>query len=146
MSSTNRELEPLRCPHNAEVPFHSRAMCVAGGLNDLLHSHQPPLHLCTLFHTTTNTKHFTPGGWPVTPGVTDLQWDHCCRVIQLFHPSTPSCHPRHHLKPKNANTEAAFLCRPRRDCLPLKSFVNAPNPTLIPSLGVKGVLSRDMCQ
>lgn len=133
---------PSQC--RAAFSFKGHVCCRRPELSAALPS--TPLHLSTLFHTTANTKHFTPGGWPVTPGVTDLQWDHCCRVIQLFHPSTPSCHPRHNLLPKNANTEAAFHCRLRRDCLPLKSFVNAPDPTLIPLLGVKGVLSRDMCQ
>ncbi len=42
MSSTNEELEPLRCPHNAELPFIQGPVCVAGGLNYLLHSHPPP--------------------------------------------------------------------------------------------------------
>ncbi len=32
----------IEMPSQCELPFHSRAMCVAGGLNYLLHSHQPP--------------------------------------------------------------------------------------------------------
>ncbi len=87
---------PSQC--RAPFSFKGRVCCRRPELSAALPS--TPLHLSTLFHTTANTKHFTPGGWPVTPGVTDLQWDHCCRVIQLFHPSTPSCHPRHHLSPK----------------------------------------------
>lgn len=136
----------MRCPHNAELPFHSRAMCVAGGLNYMPHSHQPPFTSppCSTQPPIQSTSRQEVGpllrGSRICSGTT---------AAGSFNSSTPRL-PLVTLvttsRQKNTNTEAAFHCRLRRDCLPFKSFVNAPDPTLIPLLGVKGVLLQDICQ
>ncbi len=55
---------PSQC--RAPFSFKGRVCCRRPELSAALPS--TPLHLSTLFHTTANTKHFTPGGGPLLRG------------------------------------------------------------------------------
>lgn len=132
----------IEMPSQCRGPFHSWAMCDAGGLNYLLHSRRPPctLPLCSTQPSTQSTSRQEAGpllrGSRICSETTAAGHSTHPPLDTLSSPSSPPL-------VKNANTEAALHCGFHWICLALKGFVNIAGPTRILLLEP---LSRDVCR